>query len=99
MSLSKSQLKFLAQRCHALNPVIMIGQKGLTPEVLKEIDKALTQHELIKIKIAAESRADCTHIMTAICQQEAVERIQVIGKTLSVFRRNADKPVIKLPIP
>lgn len=97
MSLSKTQLKFLAQRCHALNPVIMIGQKGLTPEVLKELDKALTQHELIKIKIAAETRADCQDIMTAICQQDAVERVQVIGKTLSVFRRNADKPIIKLP--
>jgi RNA-binding protein len=99
MSLSKAQLKFLAQRCHALNPVIMIGQKGFTPEVLKEFDNALTQHELIKIKIAAETRADCQDIMTAICQQDAVERIQVIGKTLSVFRRNAVKPVIKLPIP
>lgn len=98
MGLSKSQLKFLAQRCHALNPVVMIGQKGLTPEVLKELDKALAQHELIKIKIAAASRADCADIMTAICAQDAVERVQVIGKTLSVFRRNADKPIVKLPI-
>lgn len=97
MPLSKSQLKFLRGKCHALNPVIMVGQKGVTPQLLKELDIALDQHELVKIKIAAEDRETTLAIMDEICAREGTERVQVIGKTLTVFRRNNQKPVIQLP--
>jgi RNA-binding protein len=97
MSFSKSQLKFLRGKCHALNPVILVGQKGLTAALLKELDIALDQHELVKIKIAAEDRETVLEIMNEICDREATDRVQVIGKTLTVFRRNSQKPVILLP--
>lgn len=97
MPLSKPQLKFLRDKCHALNPVIMVGQKGLTPQLLKELDIALDQHELVKIKIAAEDRESTLGMMEEICAREGAERVQVIGKTLTVFRRNNQKPVLQLP--
>lgn len=75
----------------------MVGQKGLTPDVLKELDIALNAHELVKIKIAAEDRGKLQVIMDEICAQDQVERVQNIGRTLSVFRRNAEKQVIQLP--
>ena len=97
MPLSKSQIKFLRGKCHVLNPVIMVGQKGLTPQLLKELDIALDQHELVKIKIAAEDRESTLGMMDEICAREGTERVQVIGKTLTAFRRNKLKPVIQLP--
>jgi RNA-binding protein len=98
MSLTKNQIKFLRGKCHLLNPVVMVGQKGVTPEVLKELDVALNQHELVKVKIAAEDREAFQEIMDEICAQDQVERVQIIGRTLSVFRRNNEKHVIQLPV-
>ena len=97
MSLTKNQIKFLRGKCHQLNPVVMVGQKGITPDVLKELDGALNAHELVKIKIAAEDRDEFQVIMDEICAQDRIERVQVIGRTLTVFRRNTEKQVIQLP--
>lgn len=76
----------------------MIGQKGVTPSVLKELDGALNAHELVKIKIAAEDRKTAQALVDEICATDAaIEHVQSIGKTLSVFRRNAQKPQIVFP--
>ena len=97
MSLPKNQLKFLRGLCHSLNPVIMIGQKGLTDEVINELNLALDHHELVKIKIAMDDR-EARHAMVAsICEKSHSEAVQEIGKTVSVYRLNTEKPVISLP--
>lgn len=97
MSLTKNQIKFLRGLCHSLNPVVMIGQKGLTDEVLSELEIALNHHELVKIKIAIDDREARKALVNSICEQSQSESIQVIGKTVSVYRQNKEKPVIALP--
>ena len=97
MSLSKKHLKFLRARCHDLKPVILMGQKGLTEEVLSEIDIALTHHELVKIKLSVDDRELRKQVSSEICEQTQSEEVQSIGKTLSVYRVNPDKAVIELP--
>lgn len=97
MSLTKNQIKFLRGLCHSLNPVVMIGQKGLTDEVLSELEIALNHHELVKIKIAIDDREARKELVNSICEQSQSESIQVIGKTVSVYRQNEEKPVIALP--
>jgi len=97
MSLSKKQIKFLRAKCHALSPVVMLGQKGLTDEVLNELDIALTHHELVKIKLAVDDRVQRQQMATDICNKTGAEAVQSIGKTLSVYRINSEKPVIELP--
>jgi len=97
MNLSKKQLKFLRARCHDLKPVILMGQKGLTEEVLSEIDIALTHHELVKIKLSVDDRELRKQVSSEICEQTQSEEVQSIGKTLSVYRVNPDKAVIQLP--
>jgi RNA-binding protein len=97
MSLSKKQIKFLRARCHDLNPVVLMGQKGLTEEVLNEIDLALEHHELVKIKLSADDRELRKQLVAQICEKTHSEEIQSIGKTLSVYRVNPDKVVIQLP--
>lgn len=97
MSLTKNQIKFLRGLCHSLNPVVMIGQKGLTNEVLDELDIALNHHELVKIKIAIDDREARKEIINSLCEQSQSVSVQVIGKTVSVYRQNEKKPVITLP--
>ena len=97
MSLTKNQIKSLRGLCHSLKPVIMIGQKGLTSEVLDELEIALNHHELVKIKIALDDREARKEMINNICKQSQSESVQVIGKTVSVFRRNEKDPVISLP--
>jgi len=97
MSLSKIQLKFLRAKCHDLKAVIMMGQKGLTEEVLKEIEIALDFHELIKIKLAVDDKDARKQMIADICDKTQSEEVQSIGKTLSIFRDNPNKDAIELP--
>ena len=97
MSLSKKQIKFLRARCHSLKAVIMLGQKGLTEEVLDEIEIALTHHELVKIKLSVDDRDLRKQMIADICSKSQSQEVQSIGKTLSVYRVNPDKAVIELP--
>jgi len=97
MSLSKKQLKFLRAKCHGLKAVIMMGQKGLTEEVLNELEIALTHHELVKVKLSIDDRDLRKQMIAEICEKTHSEEMQSIGKTLSVYRVNPDKVIIELP--
>ncbi|WP_394752665.1 ribosome assembly RNA-binding protein YhbY [Crenothrix sp.] len=76
--------KFKAQ-AHTLNPVVMIGQAGLTGAVLAEIELALNSHELIKIRIRAE-REERKTLSEKICQDTGAELIQSIGQIIVIYR-------------
>ena len=86
-AIEKKKLKALA---HPLNPVVMIGQAGVTPAVIKEINIALDVHELIKIKIRAE-RDDRNIIKTQIGDETNAELIQSIGQVAVFYRKNPKK--------
>lgn len=75
----------------------MLGKKGLTDEVMDEINIALSHHELIKIKLPVDDRAQRALIINEICDRCGAVEVQSIGKTLAVYRANPDKPVIILP--
>ena len=97
MALSKKQIKFLRAKCHALKAVVLMGQKGLSEEVLNELEIALTHHELVKIKLAVDDRELRKTLIAEICASSHSQEVQSIGKTLSVYRVNPDKAVIELP--
>jgi len=79
--------KFRAQ-AHALKPVILLGQSGLTDAVVNEIQLALNTHELIKIKIRSTNRELRKEISTTICSATEAELIQSIGQIIVVYRKN-----------
>jgi len=97
MALSKTQIKHLKALAHNLKPIIMLGQNGYTDAVQKEIDIALNFHELIKVKLASNDRDARSQTASDIASSCEAETIQIIGKTLILFRRNHKKPVIELP--
>jgi RNA-binding protein len=82
--------KKLKSEAHNLNPVVMIGQSGLTDTVLAEIELALDHHELIKIKIRAE-RDERKLICEKICTSTGAELIQSIGQVVVIYRLNPNK--------
>lgn len=82
--------KKLKAQAHSLNPVVMIGQSGLTDAVLAEIELALNSHELIKLRIRAE-REDRKQIAEKICLDTNAALIQSIGQISVIYRKNPEK--------
>ena len=90
MTLTPKQRKELKGQAHHLNPVIRIGQKGVTDNVLKETDLALTTHELIKVHIAQDEREQRHAAATLIAKQCHAEIVTQIGKVTVLYRPNND---------
>ena len=95
-SLTPAQRQFLKGLAHARQPVVMIGNQGLTVAVLKEVDHALNAHELIKIKAASDEPDTRRAWLEDICAATGAVPVQQIGKVLVIYRAAA-KPVIALP--
>ena len=95
MSLTNNQIKHLRKLAHNLKVIVIVGNAGLTENVLLEIDNALNTHELVKVRINGE-REERTAMIEQIQQHTQSVIIQTIG-FVAVFYRQADKPVIELP--
>lgn len=96
MSLSNRQVRHLRGLTHHLQPVVMVADKGLTENVLAEIESALEHHELVKIKLKSD-RDTRAQWIEQITQRFGAEKVHSIGQVASFFRRNPKKPVIELP--
>jgi RNA-binding protein len=94
--LTPAQRQYLKSLAHPLSPVVIIGEKGLSEAVMKEIDRALKAHELIKIKAGSDEKETRMQWQDEICRQLGATPVQLIGKVLVVYRP-ADKSVIQLP--
>jgi RNA-binding protein len=95
--LSSRQIRFLRARAHHCHPLVRIGQNGLTDAVVDELDRALTAHELVKIRVAGADRDARAAWIGEMCARTDAQSVQRIGHTATLFRRNPDKPVIELP--
>jgi putative YhbY family RNA-binding protein len=97
--LTPTERRALRARAHHLHPVIMIGEAGLTPAVLKEVDIALKSHELIKIRVLGDDRDRRAGLIGEICAALDAAPVQKIGKILVVFRPKPEpaepKPVLR----
>lgn len=81
----------LRARAHHLHPVVTVGQHGLTPRVLHEIDVALTAHELVKVRVFNDDRAERETMLAQISGQLACTPVQHLGKLLILWRRHDDE--------
>lgn len=88
-ALSIQERKRLRQIGHALNPVVMLGGQGLTENVVEETNRALNDHELIKVKIAGEDREARVAAMNEIAQVTGAEIVQTIGKIVLLYKKAA----------
>ncbi len=95
MTLTASQKKQYRAIAHDLNPIITVGDKGISTGLLQELNRALDDHELIKVKIALNDRDDRATVTEDLCKQTKAILVQSIGKIAIILRR-ADKPNPKL---
>lgn len=91
MSLSIAEKKRFRQIGHQLNPVVLLGGQGLTEAVLAEIDRALEDHELIKVRLGGEDRELRLAMIEEIVQSTNSQAVQTIGKLVLLYRA-AKKP-------
>jgi RNA-binding protein len=84
--LTPAERSALKARAHHLDPVIMIGDAGLSEAVLREIDRALKSHELIKVRVLGDDRGARNAYAAAIGEKLDAATIQAIGKLLVLFR-------------
>jgi RNA-binding protein len=89
--LSPKQRSFLRGKAHHLTPVVMLGKEGLTDAVLKATDKALEDHELIKIKLTSDNQEEFHHLVSSLMSSIKAEVVQTIGHQLVIYR-SAKKP-------
>lgn len=85
-ALSSQARSALRAAAHPLRPVVMVGDPGLTPAVLKEIEVALAAHELIKIRVSGQERSDRDSMLETICNQLGCISVAHLGKVLIVYR-------------
>ncbi|MDO8907701.1 MAG: ribosome assembly RNA-binding protein YhbY [Pseudohongiella sp.] len=83
LALDTKRLRAIA---HKLKPVVTVAQKGLSETVHKEIDQALSRHELIKVKIVVGDRDLRKEVAAEICQQSRSELVQSIGNIVVLYR-------------
>ncbi len=96
MAVNDKQRRYLKGLAHPLKPVVMIGNSGLTPNVLNEIEQALSHHELIKVRVSGQERADRKQMLEQIAEQTGADLVMVIGH-IGGFYRPAEIPKISLP--
>ena len=85
-TLSKQQIIEMRARAQSLNPVVMVGQKGLTEAVLRETDSALNAHGLIKVRVFGDEREERTAIADTLCRELGAQLVQHIGTLLVLYR-------------
>jgi RNA-binding protein len=89
--LTKTEKKRFRAIAHQLKPVVMVGGNGLSDSVIKEIDRALADHELIKIKFSIQDRVARKATVTSACETCRAELIQSIG-TIATIHRASESP-------
>jgi RNA-binding protein len=96
-ALSNAQKRYLRGLAHDLKPVILVGAKGVTAPLLAELGQALEQHELIKVKVAAEDRETRDAWIAALTDGSEATLIGRIGHVAVLYRPRKDKPQVILP--
>ena len=91
MNLTPQQIRELKKLAHHLKPVVMLGQQGISENLINEIDLSLVAHELIKIKLAGAERTERLALAQQICEQVEAELVQIIGQMAVLYRANPDK--------
>ena len=97
MALNEKQKKHLRRLAHPMNPIVMLGNAGLTDAVVAELDRALTDHELVKVSARVGERPARDAALDEMAARTASELVQRIGHVGVFYRRRADMPKVLIP--
>ena len=88
MPISEKKKRDLKGQSHHLKPVILLGTNGLTDAVHAEIERALYDHELIKIKLCSKEKSEKDALTTAICEHHDATLINQIGHVIAIYKKS-----------
>ncbi len=88
--LTRSFIRNLITKAHPLKPVVLIGNKGLTPGVHNEVEAALLAHELIKVRVNAPTKEARKEMVAQIVDQHQATMVQQVGHILVLYRENTE---------
>jgi len=77
---------------HHLAPVVQVGKEGVTDRLLRQLDQALADHELVKVKVGAETPEDRFQAAERLGSGCSAQIAQVLGRTVLVYRRHPERP-------
>jgi RNA-binding protein len=97
MALSEKQKKHLRRLAHPMSPIVMLGNAGLTDGVVKELERALTDHELVKVAARLGERTARNAALDDLANQTSSEIVQRIGNVGVFYRRSKALPRILIP--
>lgn len=84
--LTARQRAALKARAHALEPIVLVGQNGLTDAVVAETDRALAAHGLIKVKVGGADRQGRAAVIDELCARTDALAVQTVGRTAVLWR-------------
>ena len=85
---NSKDLRQLRAQAHSLKPGVTVAGKGLAPSVLEELDRALNDHELIKVKVAVGDREQRESVIGELCTQSDAYLVQRVGNISTLLRPN-----------
>jgi RNA-binding protein len=97
MPLNTAQRTHLRRLGHAIEPVVLVGQNGISTNLIAEFERALNDHELVKVRARVGDREMRDEIIDALAKAAKAEIIQRVGHVALYYRRNPEKPGILLP--
>ncbi|MGL5295643.1 MAG: ribosome assembly RNA-binding protein YhbY [Culicoidibacterales bacterium] len=97
MNLTGKQNRFLRAKAQTIKPIFQIGKDGITPNMVHTIGDALEAHELIKVSILQNFSGTKQEAAQELAEQTHAALVQLIGKTIVLYRPSATKPTIQLP--
>ncbi|MDP8983739.1 MAG: ribosome assembly RNA-binding protein YhbY [Pseudomonadota bacterium] len=97
MKLVEKQKKYLRRLAHPLNPIVMLGNAGLTDAVVAELDRALHDHELVKVSARVGEREQRNAALDALATRTASSLVQRVGHVGVFYRPRKELPKILVP--
>jgi RNA-binding protein len=97
VALTAAQIRFLRGQAHDLKALLQIGNKGVTPAFIAELDAVLEQHELVKVKVASEDRDARDAMIDDLADKADAALVQRIGHTAVLYRPSKERRHIVLP--
>ncbi len=94
--LSGKQRRQLRALAHHLSPVVSVGARGVTDELVAAVDQALTDHELIKVRVAEGAPIDRKAAGPELAERTEAHDVGLVGRVVILYRRHPDKPRVPL---
>jgi RNA-binding protein len=97
--ITSQQKKLLKARAHSLKPVVITGAAGISAAVMAEIDRALEHHELIKVRINAETPQQRAELAAGVCTGLLADHVQTVGHVVTLYREKPPERVRARAVP